>query len=178
MVIRTKLKNLATGSVIDKTFRSQDVLEVASVEKRMATFSYVDGSDYVFFSTVDFEELRLATSCVANGDLMPAELEIATLWWRGALLAAELPNTVELTVVYAEPDAKQSGRGADRLDKLVELCTGASIEVPSFIEAGETILVTVQDRAYAGRAKTNAPSKLPPQRAITAGVSRARKGQK
>lgn len=149
-VVRTKLKNLLTGTTTEKTFRLKEAVPTANLEKRPATFSYEDEDEFVLYDVESADELRVKTASVLNGDLMPAGLEVTVLQWETTLVDVELPTNVELTVSYTEPGL--AGDRANPGKKPAELETGATVQVPLFINSDERIIVNTENREYVGRA--------------------------
>lgn len=149
-VVRTKLKNLVSGSTTEKTFRLKEAVATANLEKRPATYSYEDNGDLVFYDAETADELRIKKADVLNGDLMPAGLEVTVLQWESIVVDVILPTTVELAITYTEQGV--AGDRANPGKKPAELETGASVQVPLFVNTDERILVNTETREYVGRA--------------------------
>jgi elongation factor P len=149
-VVRTKLKNVESGKVVDKTFNSDVKVDVANVDKRTMQYLYNDGSNYVFMDTGTYEQLEVDPEFVGearNFLLENQEAIIATN--EGRVLYIELPASVELLVEYTEPglqgDRSTGGTKPARLE------TGHEISVPLFITTGEKVKVDTRDSSYLGR---------------------------
>ena len=149
--VRTKLKNVLTGKVVDRTFNAGVKVETASVDKRTMQYLYKDGSDYVFMDTDTYDQLHVSEAVVGDGaNYLLENQEAIVAVHEGLPIYIELPANVELTVEYTEPglqgDRSSGGTKPARLE------TGAEIQVPLFLENGERIRVDTRDGSYLGRA--------------------------
>ncbi|MFC2129725.1 elongation factor P, partial [Bacteroidota bacterium] len=153
--VRTKLKSLKTGKVIDNTFTSGVKVTTARVERRPHQFLYKDDMGYNFMHKETFEQLTLQENLVDNTDLMKEgqSVEIVVHADTETPLSCELPPFVELLITYSEPGVKGDTSSSTAL-KPAELETGANIMVPIFIEQGEMIKVDTRDRSYSERVKS------------------------
>lgn len=149
-VVRTKLKNLLTGTNSEKTFRLKEAVPTAELEKRAATYSYEDEGEFVLYDMETSDELRVKTDSVLNGDLMPAGIDVVVRQWNSIVVDVEMPTQVELMVTYTEPGV--AGDRANPGKKPAELETGAKVQVPLFIDTDERIIVNTETRDYVGRA--------------------------
>ncbi|MBC7892660.1 MAG: elongation factor P [Sphingobacteriaceae bacterium] len=151
--VRTKLKSLSTGRVIDNTFNSGATIYPVRVERRKFQFLYKDEVGYNFMDTDTFDQITLNEELVAGADLMKEgqELEMLINTQNEAPLTCELPPFVELTVTYAEPGVR--GDTANSPRKAVKVETGATIMVPIFIEQDEKIRVDTRTYDYVERVK-------------------------
>ncbi|HZE66509.1 MAG TPA: elongation factor P [Sporichthyaceae bacterium] len=148
--VRTKLKNVLSGKVVDKTFNAGVKVETASVDRREMQYLYKDGEDFVFMDTQSFEQTNVPEATVGDGAKYLLENQMATVaLHEGAALYVELPPSVELVISYTEPglvgDRSTSGT------KPATLETGASIQVPLFIVTGEKVKVDTRSGEYTGR---------------------------
>ncbi|HEX3614755.1 MAG TPA: elongation factor P [Sporichthyaceae bacterium] len=148
--VRTKLKNVLSGKVVDKTFNAGLKVETASVDRREMQYLYKDGEDFVFMDTDSFEQLPVPPATVGDSAKYMLENQLATVAvHEGAPLYVELPPSVELLISYTEPglvgDRSTSGT------KPATLETGASIQVPLFIVTGEKVKVDTRSGEYTGR---------------------------
>jgi elongation factor P len=148
--VRTKLKNVLSGKVVDKTFNAGVKVETASVDRREMQYLYKDGEDFVFMDTQSFEQTNVPEATVGDGAKYLLENQMATVaLHEGAALYVELPPSVELVISYTEPglvgDRSTSGT------KPATLETGAAIQVPLFIVTGEKIKVDTRSGEYTGR---------------------------
>lgn len=152
--VRTKLKSLTTGRVIENTFSSGVKVNTARVERRPYQFLYLDEVGYHFMHLETFEQISLQSEMFENADLMKEgqEVEIVVHADTETPLSVDLPPFVELEVTYTEPGEKGNTASSSAL-KPAELETGAKINVPLFIETGEMIKVDTRDRSYSERVK-------------------------
>jgi elongation factor P len=149
--VRTKLKNVLSGKVVDKTFNAGVKVETASVDKREMQYLYADGDDFVFMDNASYDQLHVATATVGDARNFLLEGQTAVVaTHEGNPLYVELPASVELTITYTEP-----GMQGDRSTggtKPATLETGYEVQVPLFITQGEKIRVDTRDGGYLGRA--------------------------
>lgn len=148
--VRTTLKNVLTGKVVDKTFNAGTKVDTATVDRRDMTFLYRDGSDFVFMDTQTYDQLPLPAEVV--GDAANYLLENQTVQVSlhdGAPLFIELPTSVELTIAHTDPGLQ--GDRSTGGTKPATLETGAEIQVPLFLETGTKIKVDTRDGRYLGR---------------------------
>ncbi len=148
--VRTKLKNVLSGKVVDKTFNAGLKVETASVDRREMQYLYKDGEDFVFMDTDSYEQTHISAGTVGESARYMLENQLATVAvHEGAPLYVELPPSVELVISYTEPglvgDRSTSGT------KPATLETGASIQVPLFIVTGEKVKVDTRSGEYTGR---------------------------
>ncbi|MBO9638066.1 elongation factor P [Siphonobacter aquaeclarae] len=151
--VRTKLRNLTTGRVIDNTFNSGVSIYPVRVERRTFQFLYKDETGFNFMDTETFDQILLDEKIVEGADLMKEgqNVEILINTETEAPLTMELPPFVELEVTYAEPGIR--GDTANSPKKPVEVETGAKIMVPLFIEQGEKIRIDTRSYDYVERVK-------------------------
>ncbi len=151
--VRTKLKNVVTGKVIDNTFPSGHKIVTARVEKRSHQFLYKDGSGYHFMDTSTYEQLSLEESQIdfPNYLVDGIEVEISIHTETGDILSCELPQNLESKVIYTEPGIK--GDTATNATKLAKIETGAEIQVPLFINENDRIKIDVRQGKYVERVK-------------------------
>ena len=151
--VRTKLKNISTGKVIDNTFNAGVKITTARIEKKTYQFLYKDESGYHFMDNATFEQISLTENLIENADLLKEEQEVEILSHTesGKVLGCELPAFVNLKITYAEPGIK--GDTATNALKMTTLETGATMQVPLFVEQGETIKVDTRTRTYVERTK-------------------------
>jgi elongation factor P len=151
--VRTKLKSLTTGRVIDNTFNSGVTIYPVRVERRKFQFLYKDETGFNFMDQETFDQINIDEKLVDGADLMKEgqEVEILINAENEVPLSCELPPFVELEVTYAEPGIK--GDTANSPKKRVEVESGAKIMVPLFIDSGEKIKVDTRTREYVERVK-------------------------
>lgn len=151
--VRTKLKSLTTGKVIENTFNAGVKVKTARVERRPHQFLYKDDTGYHFMDLNSFEQINLQEDFVENADLIKdgQEVDIVFHAENETPLSCDLPPFVELEVTYTEPGIK--GDTATNATKSATMETGAEIQVPLFINQGEKIKVDTRTRAYSERVK-------------------------
>ncbi|MER0441035.1 elongation factor P [Emticicia sp. W12TSBA100-4] len=151
--VRTKLRNIKTGRVIDNTFTSGVTVTTARIEKREFQFLYKDEDGYNFMETETFEQFNLDEKMVPQADLMKDGQAVSVLVHAETetILSVELPQYVELRVTYTEPGLKGDTSTSPSKPATVE--TGATIKVPLFIENDELIRVNTNTYEYDSRVK-------------------------
>jgi elongation factor P len=148
--VRTKLKNVQTGSTVDKTFRAGETMPQAVLEKSTMQHTYKEGDQYVFMDMETYEEARLSEEQIGDRvKYLKAEMEVSVLMWNDKVLEVELPNSVTLEITQTDPGVK--GDTATGGTKPAILETGAQVMVPLFIAQGERIKVDTRNGAYLGR---------------------------
>ncbi|MEC7858230.1 MAG: elongation factor P [Bacteroidota bacterium] len=151
--VRTKLKNVKTGKVIDNTFPSGHKIITARVEKRSHQFLYKDSSGYHFMDTSTFEQISLEGNQIDYSNFLMdgMEVEISIHTETGDILLCELPQSIETKITYTEPGVK--GDTATNATKLARIETGAEIQVPLFINENDKIKVDIRQAKYVERVK-------------------------
>jgi elongation factor P len=145
--VRTKIKNLKTGRVLDRTFRSGEKLEEADVAERKMQYLYQDGEDLVFMDTESFEQLPFSAAQVGDArKWLKENLDVEVLFWRGRPINLEIPSFVEYTITRCDPGLK--GDTAQGATKPATLETGAVVQVPLFVKEGERIRVDTRSGEY------------------------------
>jgi elongation factor P len=148
--VRTTLKNVLSGKVVDRTFNAGTKVETATVDKRSMTFLYKEGEDFVFMDGDTYEQVHVPTTVVGDGAnylLDNAEAMVAV--HEGVPLYIELPTSVELLITYTEPGLQ--GDRATGGTKPATVQTGAEVQVPLFVTTGEKIKIDTRDGRYLGR---------------------------
>jgi len=148
--VRTTLKNVVSGKVVDKTFNAGTKVDVAQVDKRDMTYLYREGDDFVFMDKDSFDQVYIPSATVAkNADYMLENTDAIVAMHEGSALYVELPASVELVVEHTDPglqgDRSTGGTKPARLE------TGAEIQVPLFLETGTKVKVDTRDGSYLGR---------------------------
>jgi elongation factor P len=148
--VRTKLKNVLSGKVVDKTFNAGLKVETATVDKRDMTYLYKDGADYVFMDGETFDQITVPAEKVGQAaDFLLENRSALVATHEGDVLYIELPTSVELLVQHTDPGLQ--GDRATGGTKPATLETGAEIQVPLFLNTGDKIKVDTRDRRYLGR---------------------------
>ena len=151
--VKTKLRNLENGRILENTFTAGAKIETIDVERRPYQFLYDDGESFNFMHEETYEQITLPHEAVENADLMKEGQHVEMMFVTGdeeRCLTCELPTYVTLEVTYSEPAVKGNTASSSAL-KEVTLETGARIMVPLFIETGEKITVNTSDRSYGQR---------------------------
>ncbi|AUG29899.1 elongation factor P [Microbacterium hominis] len=148
--VRTKLKNVMTGKVVDKTFNAGAKVEIENVDRRDFTYLYNDGEGYVFMDVADYDQITVGAATVgdsANFLLENQQVQIALN--NGNPLYIELPASVVLEITYTEPGLQGDRSSAGTKPATVE--TGYEIQVPLFLETGTKVKVDTRTGDYLGR---------------------------
>lgn len=149
--VQAKLKNLRTGSIVEKRFNSGVKLEKAMIEKKNMQFLYATGDSYTFMDNNTYEQLELTSEQLGNDKYYLKDgLEVMISVYQGEVIGIILPEKVELQIVATEPAVKGNTTNNAQKDATVE--TGLMVRVPLFIEQGEVIVVSTKDGSYASRA--------------------------
>ncbi len=147
---RTKLKNLLTGSTLERTFRSGEKLPPTDIVEHEMQYLYDDGEACHFMNTETFEQVGIQLEVVGDtADFLKEEAIVEVLFYKGNPVNIELPNFVELKVEYTEPAVK--GNTAQGASKQAKMETGGSVNVPLFIETGEVLRIDTRTRQYVER---------------------------
>ena len=148
--VRTKLKAVLSGKVVDKTFNAGTKVETANVDKRTMQYLYKDSDDFVFMDGDTFDQMHVSEAVVGDAArFMLENQDVMVATHDGAPLYVELPASVILEITYTEPGLQ--GDRSTGGTKPATLETGAEIAVPLFIEAGTKIKVDTRDGSYLGR---------------------------
>ncbi|MBN4005634.1 elongation factor P [Nostoc sp. LPT] len=148
--VRTKLKNVQSGSVMEKTFRAGETVPQATLEKSTMQHTYKEGDEFVFMDMETYEEGRLTREQIGDRvKYLKEGMEAEVIWWGEQVLGVELPKSVVLEIVQTDPGLK--GDTATGGSKPATLETGAVVMVPLFISQGERIKVDTQEDKYISR---------------------------
>ena len=149
--VRTKLKAVLSGKVVDKTFNAGTKVETANVDKRDMQYLYKDGTDFVFMDGDTFDQIHVGAQTVGGGaDYLLENTEVTVAVHDGVPLYVELPVTMELVVEHTDPGLQ--GDRSTGGTKPATLETGAQIQVPLFVNTGDKLKVDTRDGRYLGRA--------------------------
>ena len=148
--VRTTLKNVLSGKVVDKTFNAGTKVETASVDKRTMQFLYADGDDYVFMDTVTYDQLNVPPSALGDAaQYLVPQANANLAMYQGEIVSVDIPASVELMVAETEP-----GIQGDRVSgarKPATLETGKVIQVPLFVNTGDRVRVDTRTGDYITR---------------------------
>ena len=149
-VVRTKLKHVLSGKVVDKTFNAGTKVDTANVDKRDMTYLYKEGTDFVFMDGETYDQVHVPAATVGSGANYLLDNATATVAVHdGTPLYIELPTSVELLISHTDPGVQ--GDRATGGTKPATLETGAEIQVPLFVTTGEKVKVDTRDGRYLGR---------------------------
>jgi elongation factor P len=149
--VRTKLKNVRTGAVVERTYRADERLEQAIIDKREMQFLYRDGDEYVFMDTSTYDQLQVARDALGDAANYLKETDEAVLQlYDGEIVGVDLPAAVELTVSETEPGVQ--GDRVSGARKPATLQTGLVVQVPLFVNPGDAIKVDTRTGEYLTRA--------------------------
>ena len=148
--VRTKLKAVQSGNVVEKTFRAGEMMPQAQLEKATLQHTYMEGDEYVFMNMDSFEESRLTAAQIGEGRKYLKEgMAVSVITFDGKPLEVELPNSVVLEVTQTDPGVKGDTATGGTKPAIVE--TGAQVMVPLFITIGEKIKIDTSNDSYLGR---------------------------
>ena len=148
--VRTTLKNVMSGKVVDRTFNAGTKVETATVDKRSMTYLYREGEDFVFMDSDTYEQMPVPAATVGDGaGYLLENTEVMVAMHEGVALYVELPTSVELVVSHTDPGLQ--GDRSTGGTKPATLETGATIQVPLFLTTGEKVKVDTRDGRYLGR---------------------------
>lgn len=148
--VRTTLKNVLTGKVVDKTFNAGTKVDTATVDRRDMTFLYRDGADFVFMDGDTYDQIPIPAETVGGAADYLLENQVAMVaLHEGVPLYVELPTSVELVISHTDPGLQ--GDRSTGGTKPATLETGAEIQVPLFVTTGEKVKVDTRDGRYLGR---------------------------
>ena len=149
--VQAKLKNLRTGSIVEKRFNSGVKLEKAMVEKKSMHFLYASGDVYNFMNMETYEQIEITKDQIGDdAKFLKEDLIVDVTFFHGELLGVILPEKIEMKVVETEPAVKGNTTNNALKDAVLE--TGLKVRVPLFVEQGEMIIVSTKDGKYVSRA--------------------------
>ena len=147
---RTRLRNLKLGTVIERTFKSSEKLDEAFIEQRKMQYSYQSGDHFHFLDQDTYEDLSIEKSHLGDtAKLLKDNISVNAFFFKGELINVELPTSVEYKVIQTEPGFKGDTAKASYKPATIE--TGAIIQVPLFVKAGDVIKVDTRTGEYGGR---------------------------
>ena len=149
--VRTKLKNLRTGAIIDNTFNAGIKVATAHISKKKMVFLYQQGNNFVFMNTETYDQVEIdIKNLKEEKDFLKENLAVEIIFYEGEMLGINLPEKIELKITNCEPGTKGNTTTSAQKDAVLE--TGLSVKVPLFVEEGETIIVSTRDKKYVSRA--------------------------
>ena len=148
--VRTKVKNIMSGKVVDRTFNAGTKIDFATVDRRDFQYLYKDGDNFVFMDTTDYDQVTIPAPIVGDAANFMLENQTVTIATNeGEPLYVELPTSVVLEVTYTEPGLQGDRSSAGTKPATLE--TGYEIQVPLFLEQGTRVKVDTRDGSYLGR---------------------------
>jgi elongation factor P len=148
--VRTKLKSMTSGAVVERTFRAGEKVERVTTESRTMQFLYRDGDQLNLMDNTTYEQIPVSAGLVENDDLLAPNTDVQVLFVRDAPIRVELPTFVELEVTQTDPGVK--GDTVSNVSKPAQVETGAIIDVPLFVNEGDRLKIDTRTRAYSARA--------------------------
>lgn len=149
--VRSKLRNLRNGNIQEKTFRAGERVERAHIEHRTMQYLYASGDVHAFMDTDTYEQIELQTSQIEHElQFLKENMEVSVNTYEGEILGVQLPKNVELEVTETEPGLK--GDTVSGGSKSATLETGLVVQVPLFINQGETLVISTDEGKYVSRA--------------------------
>lgn len=149
--VRTKMRSVLSGKVVEKTFNAGVKVEIAQVDKRDMQFLYKDGEDFMFMDSTNYDQISISKQTVGDAvDYLLENADAIVAMHEGNPLFIELPASVELKITYTEPGLQGDRSSGGTKPATVE--TGITVQVPLFIKQDEKVLVDTRTGAYLGRA--------------------------
>ena len=149
--VRTKLKNVRTGAVLERTYRADEKLEQAVIDKREMQYLYLDGDSFVFMDTTDYEQMNAQRASLGTAAQFLKEGNSVVLqMYKGDIVGVDLPASVDLTVTETEPGLQGDRVSGARKPAVLE--TGIQVQVPLFINPGDKVKVDTRSGDYLSRA--------------------------
>jgi elongation factor P len=149
--VRSKLRNLRTGAIQEKTFRAGEKVGKAQIDNRKMQYLYASGDQHIFMDTESYEQVEMSAKAIEYElKFLKENMEIAVMMYHGETIGIELPNTVVLEVTETEPGIK--GDTSSGGSKSATLQTGLTVQVPFFINQGDQLIINTTDSSYVSRA--------------------------
>ncbi len=150
--VRTKMKNIQTGSVVERTFNAGEKVPTAQVERKPMQYLYEADGSYYFMDNETYDQIMLTKEQLGDAlNFIKEEMEITVLFFKGTVIGVDIPNSVELKVVETEPGIR--GDTATGAQKPAKLETGYVVRVPLFVNEGDVLRIDTRTGAYLERAK-------------------------
>jgi elongation factor P len=149
--VRSKLKNLRNGNVVEKTFRAGETVARAIIENRQVQYLYNSGNEYTFMDNETYDQFELSKKQLEwEINFLKENMNVNIASYNGEIIGITIPNSVELKVIETEPGIK--GNTATGATKSAKLETGHSVQVPLFINEGDVLLIDTREGKYISRA--------------------------
>lgn len=150
--VRSKLRNIRTGAVNEKTFRAGEKVKKAQIDNRKMQYLYANGDQHNFMDTESYEQIELESKQIEYElKFLRENMEVHIMQYQGEILGVELPNSVVLEVTETEPGIKGDTTSGGTKAAILE--TGLSVQVPFFINQGDKLIINTTDAAYVSRAQ-------------------------
>jgi len=151
--VRTKVKSLKTGAVIERTFKSDEKIKQPDFEDKQMQYLYNDGATFFFMDNESYEQVEVASEAIGDQSLfLPENINVQVQIFNGQPIGIELPNFVELEVTETDPGLK--GDTVSGGNKPATVITGGTVNVPLFINIGDVLKIDTRDQAYMERVRT------------------------
>lgn len=149
--VRSKLRNLRSGNVNEKTFRAGEKVAKAQIDNRKMQYLYANGDMHAFMDTETYDQIELPEKNIAYElKFLQENMEVQVIQYQGEVLGVELPNTVTLEVIETDPGIK--GDTASGGSKPAKVSTGLTVQVPFFVNEGDKLIINTTDGSYVSRA--------------------------
>lgn len=149
--VRSKLKNLRNGNTVERTFRAGETIGKAQIDNREVQYLYASGDEHVFMDNETYDQFSLSSTQLEwELNFLKDNMNVHIVSYQGEILGINLPNSVELKVVETEPGIK--GNTATGATKNAKVETGLNVQVPLFINEGDTLLIDTREGKYISRA--------------------------
>jgi elongation factor P len=149
--VRSKLRNLRNGNIQEKTFRGGEKVDTAHVDHNKMQYLYASGDSHAFMNTSTYEQIEIPSDQIEYQlKFIKENMEVSVISYEGEILGVDLPNNVELEVVETEPGIK--GDTASGGSKPATVETGLVVQVPFFVNKGDTLVINTSDGKYVSRA--------------------------
>ena len=149
-MMRTKIKNLVTGTIIERSFKGGDKIEQITIDRRKYQYLYQDGSGYCFMDSESYEQIYLQKEQIGKpADFLKEGLDVNVVFYGDQVLGIDFPKNVVLKVTYSEPGHR--GDTATNVQKTATVESGLEVQVPLFINTGDSIVVDVETGKYVSR---------------------------
>lgn len=148
--VRTKLRNIQTGAVLDRTFRAGEKFEQAIIDRKDMQYLYNDSHNYYFMDKDNYEQILISTDRIGGyADILKEGNDAQITFWKNKVIGIELPANISLEIVKTMPGSK--GNTVTGALKPATLETGAEIQVPLFIKEGDVVRISTKDKKYQER---------------------------
>jgi len=148
--VRSKLRNLRNGSVLEKTFRAGEKVEKAQIDNNKMQYLYASGDNHVFMNTETYDQIELSENQLKDElKFLLENMEVSIMSYEGEILGVDLPNTVLLEVIETEPGIK--GDTASGGSKPATVQTGLVVQVPFFVNVGDKLVINTEEGTYVSR---------------------------